>query len=291
MSSASASSGITQLPDAVIAKIGSSLTPLERAHLRRVNRKFKKAIEEECHVYPLSNKTPSFHPLLPSSTFYRFMTLQDRATAIFVAISFGFRHGCTQYAGQAISTVTYFPPLEHIYWAPSILAYNILGINQKASWAAPMGGIIIYTLAAYKLYALYPASFFVQGLIYGIHSIAITRFTNAPPTANMLGFCSLLTPLQIFRSPRQEVISHADRLAISEKSDKLSGLASLVVNGIASITLKNPILATAIALPISAVVKVTTMRILINQAPLLQPRQADSKRTHVTIFEDRNRQQ
>ncbi len=210
-------------------------------------------------------------PLLPLQNFSKIQDYTQLAQTIFAAPTWGSRI-VFALSSKFSEILPFLDPITTLFYIPSALVYKASenqngSANQKffkkISWIAPVSGILIYSLAAYKLYAL-PSSFLIKGAITGIHSTAMLFFSYAPSSASMLGLISLKTDLKnrVIDPSRFQNLAR-DRLQQIKDHAELTACVIFAISNIAITCLsQNPILGNAVAYPLAAITKVATMRLL-----------------------------
>lgn len=205
------------------------------------------------------------HPLLPSKTFLTTQDYTQLAQTIFAAPTWGSRI-VFALSSKLSENLPFLRPITTLIYIPSTLVYKASKNQEffkKISWIAPVSGILICSLAAYKLYAL-PSSFLIKGAITGIHSTAMLFFSYAPNSAKWLGLISLKNDVQNrVLDPNRFQNLPRDRLKQIEDHAELTACVIFAISNIAITCLsQNPILGNATAYPLAAITKVATMRLL-----------------------------
>lgn len=198
------------------------------------------------------------HPVFPSSLFRSYQNTLQLVQMAYVANSF--TQGLAFFASQTFAQVIcYNRPVIDLAFLPSSLVDKLSRNNQethrKISWLAPVLGITVSTLAAYKFYAM-STSFLVNGLICGAHHTAMTLFSyKFPGNLNQVfidstDFASL-------------DLKHTSQ--INSNSEKLASIVFLISSISLTLLLHNPILANAIAYPLLSITKVAAINLMIRR--------------------------
>jgi hypothetical protein len=208
--------------------------------------------------------------LMPSQNFLSTQNYTELAQTIFAAPSWGPRI-VFALSSKAASKLFTLSSISHLFFIPSNLMYkaskNPNGTTdtvflKKHSWIAPVAGMLIYSLIAYKLYAL-PSSFLVKGAIAGIHSAALLVLSCSPfhQHSRIISLTSDLKNRAIFC-----VDSHGLSEEVIKNLHHRSELVACAVFAVSNIAItclsQNPILGNAIAYPLAAITKVATTRLL-----------------------------
>lgn len=175
---------------------------------------------------------PVTKPMLPTDTFSTYSTIQAFAQTACIATSFtqGISFFVSQGVGKFISEKFALRPFS----------------GNKAEFRRKLAPVLgISTLVAYKLYAM-STSFVAQGLICGVHHIAMRLFSYG-----------LVRP---FSSGRDSLTMEQSSL-IDSRSENIAS-AVLVISSVAlTLILHNPILANAIAYPLASLTKIAVMKL------------------------------
>ncbi len=202
--------------------------------------------------------------------------LKDICEAAYIAPSVPeavFYFSC-KLAGRFVTTLQ---PFDKLVKAPSTIYRFIVGDNEnnlntilkdtssfKSLIIAPIAGIAIFTAVAFAGYNAV-GSFAAKGAIAGIHTMAMLLFSRAAATEKDK-FISLNLCLR-----RLFINDHA---MISKQDCDKARIISFIVMAITSLSVtiltQNPILASAVAYPLSAVVNVDYLRFATHTPAALQ---------------------
>lgn len=164
-------------------------------------------------------------------------------------------------SAKVASFVTLIPPIAYLPFLPSRLVYKLFGDDEntfhKISWIAPVLGITVASLAAYKFYAM-SSSPAVKRFICGIHSTAMMFFAYAPPSASGLGLITLKNSFKslIFDANRFIHLEQEQLSLIEKRAEITASLAFLISSISLTVILKNPIVANTVAYPLASFVKI-----------------------------------
>ncbi len=141
-----------------------------------------------------------------------------------------------------------------------------LGIPRPLASSALMTG---GTLVAYALYSLSGYSL-VSGIIFSVHSIFMRDVAYAPRGPAACGIVSLRGLIERSILPPDnaglnmiDLIRNQDRKdAVESRAEMVASVALLVASIGLTILFQNPIIASAIAHPLTAIIKAVTLRVL-----------------------------
>lgn len=221
-------------------------------------------------------KMISQHPLLLCERFRFTQRVQEVVQTVCLVKSF--TEGLTFYLSQKVAQfIVSFQPFAMIPFWTSALIYKVSEDNEsllrKICWIAPVTGIAISSLAAYKLYAV-STTFLVKGAITGVHSFAMTMFGYSPFSAGFLGLISLTDVAKTWFLNPNRFGSIGQKSLISSRSETVAALAFFVASISLTIILKNPILANTVAYTLASLTKVAVMRTLAEIALYRLPKQS-----------------
>ncbi|MEI8300809.1 MAG: hypothetical protein WCG10_04255 [Chlamydiota bacterium] len=211
------------------------------------------------------------HPLLPSQKFLTTQNYTQLAQTIFAAPTWGSRI-VFALSSKFSEHLCLLRPVVHLISFSSTLVHraslnadgstNVITL-KKISWIAPVSGIVISSLAAYKLYVL-PSSFLIKGAIAGIHSSCMLLFSYAPNSTRAFSLISLKTDLKdrILDTHKFQQLGQARLKQINDNAELTASTIFAVSNIAITCLSQNPILGNAIAYPLAAITKIATMRLL-----------------------------
>jgi len=133
---------------------------------------------------------------------------------------------------------------------------RLIGNNLNTRWIAPISVMLAFSLLSCAFYVIPTTltSFFVTGAVCGVHGLAMDLFANGS---------GQLDNIFSFKKSLREIFIDSDHLpdgSIKKKADIAGSLALLVSTVALTLLLKHPILAKAIAYPISVAVNVAAER-------------------------------
>ena len=133
---------------------------------------------------------------------------------------------------------------------------GVAGKNQNTKWIVSLSGVALATLAAYKFCAM-PTATITSALISG----AVCRTHMFFMALSSIGLRSSINDL-FSESNRFTALAQDQKDSIKNTAGMISGATFLVSSVALTILLKNPILANAIAYPVSMVVNAAAERVL-----------------------------
>lgn len=218
--------------------------------------------------------------IFPSSEFLKAELFSGIVQSIVGASSI--KEKAILYLGRYVGTVVGFSaatfdpvflitgtPANHL---PSLITHKIATVTgyngnygiRNISLVVLTASIGLWTLSAYISYQS-ATSLLVKGFIAGTHSIAMMFFSYLSNSAPSLGLLSLRTSLKELVVDSERFIerdSLSRLIDIAEKAETVSSVAFFVSSIAFTVLLQNPILANAIAYPITAITNILAQRIL-----------------------------